>query len=485
MTRPVFSAAMSGGHARRDSTAFAARRRARDRQYARYGGHSSCVSRRGRRPAADRVRSRHRPAPVRRRSCGAASSTARCCSRTCTGTTCRACRSSRRCTTPASTLDIYGPRQDDGPLGEVFAQMMRPPFFPIRPDGLSADVRFHDTGDDDFPIGLAKVRSRWVRHVGPTLGFRVEWNGALGRVHPRPRAGLLSRRPRRLRARTRSSSSATASTCLIHDAQHTPEEYEPKRHWGHCTVDYAVHVARESGAKRARAVPPRPGARRRRARSHRRPHGRSFAPRWAGPRSSRPTKASRSTSRRPGRMTRAARARSTPTPQPCGRSLGHFATGVVVVTASTTTNRSAWRATRSRRCRSIRRSCCSARRSRRSTWPRIQAAGKWAANVLGEDGEEVCRLFAEKGADRFAHITYPAGPSGAPILDRALAFVDCETDRGARRRRPRDRRRPRARARLPVAKASRCSSTAAGTAGTRARPPAWVRSRSARASCWR
>jgi ribonuclease BN (tRNA processing enzyme) len=37
---------------------------------------------------------------------------------------------------------------------------------------------------------------------------------------------------------------------LIHDAQHTLEEYEAKRHWGHCTVDYAVHVARETGARR-------------------------------------------------------------------------------------------------------------------------------------------------------------------------------------------------------------------------------------------
>ena len=36
---------------------------------------------------------------------------------------------------------------------------------------------------------------------------------------------------------------------LIHDAQHTGEEYGPKRHWGHCTFDYAVHVARESGAQ--------------------------------------------------------------------------------------------------------------------------------------------------------------------------------------------------------------------------------------------
>ena len=51
---------------------------------------------------------------------------------------------------------------------------MRPPYFPIRPDQLAADVRFHDTGDDDFPVGQAKVRSRWVRHVGPTLGYRVD-----------------------------------------------------------------------------------------------------------------------------------------------------------------------------------------------------------------------------------------------------------------------------------------------------------------------
>jgi pyruvate/2-oxoglutarate dehydrogenase complex dihydrolipoamide dehydrogenase (E3) component len=36
---------------------------------------------------------------------------------------------------------------------------------------------------------------------------------------------------------------------LIHDAQHTREEYEPKRHWGHCTIDYAVLVAHEAGAR--------------------------------------------------------------------------------------------------------------------------------------------------------------------------------------------------------------------------------------------
>ena len=71
---------------------------------------------------------------------------------------------------PGATLDVYGPHQTEGPLGDVFAQMMRPPFFPIRPTDLEGDVRFHGIVDDDFPIGLAKIRSRFVRHVGATLG---------------------------------------------------------------------------------------------------------------------------------------------------------------------------------------------------------------------------------------------------------------------------------------------------------------------------
>jgi ribonuclease BN (tRNA processing enzyme) len=36
---------------------------------------------------------------------------------------------------------------------------------------------------------------------------------------------------------------------LIHDAQHTKAEYEVKRHFGHSTIEYAVHVAREAGVR--------------------------------------------------------------------------------------------------------------------------------------------------------------------------------------------------------------------------------------------
>jgi 3-hydroxy-9,10-secoandrosta-1,3,5(10)-triene-9,17-dione monooxygenase reductase component len=116
-----------------------------------------------------------------------------------------------------------------------------------------------------------------------------------------------------------------------------------------------------------------------------------------------------------------------PDPASMRTVLGHFATGVAIITAIDG-EEPVGMACNSFTSVSLDPQLvlfCAAKSS--STWPRIQAAKKWCANVLGETGEEVCRLFAQKGADRFAHIAYAPGRSGAPILDDALAFVDCET----------------------------------------------------------
>ena len=149
---------------------------------------------------------------------------------------------------PGNVVDVYGPRQQDGPLAEVFEGMMRPPYFPIRPDQLEGAVLFHDAGDDDFPVHDAKVRSRWIRHVGPTLGYRVDWHGVT--------VAYLSDHGQGCGVGQSDDfiPDEVLELCdgvdlLIHDAQHTPAEFEMKRHWGHCTVDYALHVAKESGAQ--------------------------------------------------------------------------------------------------------------------------------------------------------------------------------------------------------------------------------------------
>ena len=142
-------------------------------------------------------------------------------------------------------LDIYAPHQEAGPLEEVFGDFMRPPYFPVQYTELRGDIRFHGVSDADFEIGSAKVKVRPVPHVGPTVGYRVDWEGisvAYVSDHQAPE-GLDT------------VADSVLSLCdgvdlLIHDAQYTPEEFAVKSHWGHCTPAYALLVAKEAGARR-------------------------------------------------------------------------------------------------------------------------------------------------------------------------------------------------------------------------------------------
>jgi flavin reductase (DIM6/NTAB) family NADH-FMN oxidoreductase RutF len=57
----------------------------------------------------------------------------------------------------------------------------------------------------------------------------------------------------------------------------------------------------------------------------------------------------------------------------------------------------------------------------------IAEAGGFAINVLREDQEELSRHFANRDADKFAGVSWRAGETGAPILEGALAHVECQT----------------------------------------------------------
>ena len=64
-----------------------------------------------------------------------------------------------------------------------------------------------------------------------------------------------------------------------------------------------------------------------------------------------------------------------------------------------------------------------------TTYPAIEAAGHYCVNVLAEDQEEEARVFAGKGDDKFAGVGYRSSVvTGAPVLDNVLAWIDCEID---------------------------------------------------------
>jgi phosphoribosyl 1,2-cyclic phosphodiesterase len=145
---------------------------------------------------------------------------------------------------PGSRLDVYGPEQEDGPLGAVFGELMRPPFFPIRSNQLGGTVRFQGVTDDTLSIGSRKVTVRPVPHKGPTVGYRVDGARTVTYIsdHQAPPAlDTVADSVLEL---------ADGADVLIHDAQYTPEEFAKKRDWGHCTLDYALLVARTAHARR-------------------------------------------------------------------------------------------------------------------------------------------------------------------------------------------------------------------------------------------
>jgi 3-hydroxy-9,10-secoandrosta-1,3,5(10)-triene-9,17-dione monooxygenase reductase component len=109
--------------------------------------------------------------------------------------------------------------------------------------------------------------------------------------------------------------------------------------------------------------------------------------------------------------------------------MGHFATGVTVVTAMDGSDPIGMA------CNSFTSVSldpplvlfCAAKSS--STWPRIQSAKHYCVNILAEDGEQLCRTFASKSAaERYDGVGYSKAVTGAPVLDEALAYIDCEIE---------------------------------------------------------
>ncbi len=89
--------------------------------------------------------------------------------------------------------------------------------------------------------------------------------------------------------------------------------------------------------------------------------------------------------------------------------LGHFATGVTIITAIDD-GEPAGVAANSFTSVSVDPPLvlfCVGRTS--TTWPRIERARRFAVNILGEHQEELSRLFATKGADRFGQTDWHVG----------------------------------------------------------------------------
>jgi flavin reductase (DIM6/NTAB) family NADH-FMN oxidoreductase RutF len=108
--------------------------------------------------------------------------------------------------------------------------------------------------------------------------------------------------------------------------------------------------------------------------------------------------------------------------------MGHFATGVAVVTVDTpggpqgmTAN-----AVASLSLDPVLVLVCFDNDAR--TLPEIERAGRFGVNVLAAGQEHLARRFASKEDTKFADVPHSVH-DGIPVLDGALAWVGCELER--------------------------------------------------------
>jgi phosphoribosyl 1,2-cyclic phosphodiesterase len=154
---------------------------------------------------------------------------------------------------PDADVTLLMPAQDPGadPTA-VLSRCMSPPHFPIRPDELRGHWRFDciDAGRHD--IEGFSVQAVEIPHKGGrTFGYRVSDSRcsiaylsdhgpiALG---PGPE-GFGEYHDAALAL-------AGGVDLLVHDAQHTVDEFPSRAHFGHSTIDYAIGLAERAGAAR-------------------------------------------------------------------------------------------------------------------------------------------------------------------------------------------------------------------------------------------
>jgi CheY-like chemotaxis protein/phosphoribosyl 1,2-cyclic phosphodiesterase len=154
---------------------------------------------------------------------------------------------------PGNKVAIHGPEGSGGSLHHVLAGQMEYTYFPIELGQLAAAITYHDLTEGIHNIGGVRVAAQFLNHPAVTLGYRIEADGVVVvyLVDHEPFADELWRagaEPGHVDSILHEGDRRHAvfmadADLVIHDAQYTPEEYPPKKTWGHSTYEYAVRVA--------------------------------------------------------------------------------------------------------------------------------------------------------------------------------------------------------------------------------------------------
>jgi phosphoribosyl 1,2-cyclic phosphodiesterase len=152
---------------------------------------------------------------------------------------------------PSVEVHIWGPSSTTLDLRERLGRYLSPPLFPVRLRDLPRHPTLHDVVQvGTFRIGPFTVDAELVCHPGPTVGYRIEADGASLAYLPDHEPALgLSEFPGDPDY-VPGLGLARGVDLLIHDAMFTTEEYTRYVGWGHSSLDQALAFADLAGVRR-------------------------------------------------------------------------------------------------------------------------------------------------------------------------------------------------------------------------------------------
>jgi ribonuclease BN (tRNA processing enzyme) len=133
-------------------------------------------------------------------------------------------------------------------LEERIARSFSPPLFPIDLGDVPAKVTFRDVPRGPWSLGGATITAALVAHPGPTVGYRIEADGAVLGYLPDHEPALTGIDGRSTDWISGAAIAADADL-LVHDAQYFGDEYADRVGWGHSSVEDAVAFGRAVGAR--------------------------------------------------------------------------------------------------------------------------------------------------------------------------------------------------------------------------------------------
>jgi phosphoribosyl 1,2-cyclic phosphodiesterase len=152
----------------------------------------------------------------------------------------------------AARVDVALPEQESGASAlEVLAGIMSPPYFPIDPAQLRGQWSFATVAPGAFELDGFEILAREVPHRGGrTFGYRVSDGRSSIAYVPDHHPTALGTGEDGFGAYHESALELAAGVdLLVHDAQLLPEELASEGHFGHAVADYAVGLGKHAGAR--------------------------------------------------------------------------------------------------------------------------------------------------------------------------------------------------------------------------------------------